>query len=368
MLSLVKCLFSYLIMSIFVVKSSDMNYNIKLKKQSISVSILWSLFFSFVFFLYSYYIIGFNESSYYYGDRANYYYDFLGRKTENFLFDKYYDIMRLFTDNFPFVVAFTTFLSCLIALIALRKSQYFNEDCIICFMISFFIWSSFTNQKQIFADAIAGLFFVLLCEYRKKVPLVIYILLIIAACGFHQAGYILIPLYFLIKKKFTDCKLLIYVLLFLLVLIFLNPILSVVEYLIRGIVPRLSNKIMDYSTSVYESESNRFLVALKGLPYYVVTIEGLVHRKNGRQKYEHYDSYLMISIFCSFTSLLSIVSYWYQRFPMLFIVPICLFVTMVIDSIYDTEKKLYTKMTIFGSFFLMTFRSVFLAYYNYGGY
>lgn len=367
-LNLTKCLFFYFLIIIMMYHTSESGDIVKFKKNTTCVDTCWSFLFSVLFGLYNYFIIGFKEESYHGGDRGNYYAAFTWRKTNYFLFDKYYEILKRITDNFPLVLAITTFLSCFIAITALRKSKYYCKETILCFLLSYFVFTSLITQRQIFADAFAGLFFVLFIEYRKKVPQLLYIILIVCACGFHSTGYILIPLFFLLRIKINETKLWGFVLALFVGIVFMKPVLDTISSLLINILPILSNKIIDYNGDVVETVNSPIIIAAKGFPYYFLVIEGIIRRKEGKKIYDHYDSYLIISIIAGFITLASAISYWYQRFTLFFIIPICLFCPMVIHSTKDKKERLFVRLIIIGGMAIVTFRTVFLVYIKYGGY
>lgn len=344
----------------------DIIYKSDIKEKKVFKIIWWPLFFALIFGLYNKFIIGVQSTLT--GDRLNYYIDFLGRKTNYLAFDFFLKTIRLVTDNYSFLLSITTFIACLIIFYAFSKSKYCQKETLVFFLLTGFVFESFTNLKQIIVAALAGLFLVLCIEKKGIRNNFICLLLIVLACFFHSTGFVLIPLYLILKLKLNNnLKTKLIILLVFTLFVFFRPMILITSQIIKPVSPTLSNKIIEYSSEdIITNEDNSLLVAFKGFPFYMLLLFGLVKRKKLSPK-EYYNQYLILTVVGSILTLTSIFSYWYIRFRMIFYLPFALLYQILINNI-PIKERLLAKALIIVPLALITFRSVVLVYINYGGF
>lgn len=337
------------------------------ERKGVSIYI-WPIIVSLLFALYNRYIIGMQDRLT--GDRMNYYTDFTyGRVTGFAFFDAFLKFVKLFTRDYRMLLAFVTFLSCFILFIALRASRHCTIESAMFISASYFVFSSFVNLKQSPVCALAAVMFVALIEYKGLRYDILSIAIIIISCNFHATGFMLIPLYFLLRLKFKNrTRSTIIMIILTLAFALIQPLLDLIGNSLGSVFPMLGQRIAAYASDelAVDTGEKAGLVALKGIPYYVLVIVGFIDRKLHKGD-EEYDKYLILSLISALSALLSIYTYWYIRMPVLFVLPMGVLLSKIVSK-RKGKDKIIILLVIVGSLAFFTIRSVILNYQNYGGY
>lgn len=304
------------------------------------------------------------------GDRGNYLQDFNGRQTGYLGFDAYLDLARFFTDDFYKVLYATTFICCVLMLISCfisLDSVSASSTAMVLFCTPFLL-NTFINLKQCYACAFASLMFAILSYPQSIKRDLSCIACLLLACSFHTTGYLLIPIYLILRySKKINFK--VALALIIIVVAFLQPFSLFLSKQLSGILPTLSYKLNEYfmEESQHESDGSS-IVFLKGIPYYIATIIGFCNRKNGKVNDEKYDVYLLILSIGTFSYMCSIVSYWLVRLIAILYFPISIAIYKVITAEKNPKGKLIEYIVIVGGILFFTLRSLALNIINYGGY
>lgn len=329
----------------------------------------WILLFSIVIVLYQ--IVFMSVKTNFGGDRGNYYVDFIyGRETGFALFDLYLKTIKHLTSSFSLVISITVFIVCFLSIYGLSLSKYFNGDALLFTLCTSFVFDSSINLKQGFVWAFTSLFVVITIEKKFKYKEILLFCLVFLSCGFHVTGYLLIILYFVLQLDLSKNNRVFFLFIgLILAFIFLNPILSLLSTVLKNIFPIVSERINFYlQDEDTNAQSSLLLAAVKGIPYYLLTVYGVLFRKNGKNKFEHYDDYLLIAAIGSILRLTSLYSYWYSRFVALFFVPYSILFSMVTASCGTKTNRKIIVLSILLPLLFITIRYVFIVYIVHGGF
>ena len=329
---------------------------------------LWPILLAVLFCLYNKFITG--VQSRLTGDRMNYYIDFIyGRSTGFVLFDNFLKFIKSFTTDFSILLALVTLICCFFMFFALCLSKYCSAEAVLFLASSYFVFVTLTALKQSPVCAIAAMVFVLTVERKGIFYDVLSILLIIVSCSLHSTGFMLIPLFLLLKLNYKN-KMRTTILMIVLVIafIFFQPAVQFISTRFANVIPIFGERVSGYlanEITVDAGEKSGFVI-LKGIPYYILVVIGLIDRKlhSGNP---HYDKYLILSVIGAISAMLSIYSYWYIRISYLFYLPFYVLFSMVLSK-RKGKDRIILIVLIIGSLAFFTFRSVILNYVNYGGY
>lgn len=302
------------------------------------------------------------------GDRGNYLYSFIVDRSNSVGLDILYGIAHFYSFDFYDVLYTTTFICCVLFFVAYKKMEHTSALALLFFLSTDVVFLTFAQLKQCYAIGFSFLFFAFMLQERKN-DVICLILAILSAC-FHTTGFILILLYFIVRKIDSNGKNFKYVLMStILVLLFMKPVLQGIADLFSGIIPSLSSRILKYFfVESSSSTDGSWLTFVKGCPYYVVTFFSLVRRKELSKEYANYDKFVFLSMIGSFLYLLSIVSYWMFRFTSLFYMPIAVLFGMIASKERDPVTRFILITIVIGTLIIVRVRHIILTYVNYGGY
>ncbi len=260
-----------------------------------------------------------------------------------------------------FVVAFIyTFLT----LLAYKKSKRAKPFSLLLLLLSEYLFFGFYQLKQCMAIALVTLGMV---EHENGKKLIAYLLIALAII-FHEAALITIPLLIMLRgSNKKNIRIMEYIG-FILIVLFFYPITSFFIKLIIKLVPFLA-----YQLTIYINESGNFitklnfLTALKGLPFYVITIVGLVKRKEWKDKIPNYDKYLTITSFISLTIILSIYMYWFFRFGTFYYLFAFILAQELFEQIKEPKQKLLYLILTAGVLLGLGIKLWLQYYFIYGG-
>lgn len=271
-------------------------------------------------------------------------------------------ILHLFTYD-PYVLFFTIPVICLaFYLFAYNEWVEVTPLAILMFGMSPCVNYSFYQYKQAPALGLMALSFAFYQREKK-----IYALLfMIGAIAFHESAFVMIPLYAVIigsRKRWVRIAEIIF--LFVCVVGFKN--VSIVFVGISNFIPGLGAQLQSYldDTGGIRTESN-IATIIKGVPYYIITIVGLVNRYKLKDSIKFYDQYLTMSIFASVCILMSAYMYWMWRFGSYVYFPVLIFASLIYREM-GNNRELF-KWTVITSLAFFTFRAFAQYYFKYGGY
>lgn len=302
------------------------------------------------------------------GDRVNYLQDFNGRLTGFWGFDTYLKITHYFTDDFLIVLYATTFICCAIMLISYWNSDERKPPTVFILFCTPFVLNTFVNLKQCFTSAFATIMFAALSKPKNIKRDLLCVLCIVFACLFHASGYLLIPI-FLILRFYNNINFKITIISIIAIALFLQPVTLFIADHTSSILPSLSNKLYEYFMEDSSHETDGSVVAfIKGLPYYIATILGLNNRRAYKDKDSKYDMYLLILCIGSVTYACSLVSYWLIRLISILYFPVSIAIYKVISIEKRPKYRLLEYIIVVGGLAFFTIRSLALNILNYGGY
>lgn len=295
---------------------------------------------SAIFTFYCYYSMAPEDSMA--ADRQNYTMNFSGnRESPSMGLTAIMGFVLLNGGDFKQLLYISTFSSIFITLIAYRKSKDATPQALLLLFLSQYVLTTLTALKQCYASAFATLAIVLMIQKRNILKDLIIITLILLAILFHPVGYVLLPVYFIMRyfdNKKRNVNQMILVLLFFSIAFI--PIMQILIFLLSSFLPSLSGKIDQYfgSDGMEDTESS-FFVFLKALPIYIITYYGLAKRNRIKKTIEFYDHYMIICIICSFICLMSLYNVWMLRFMNLFQFVIYIFFVCYLNKIAPLNAK-----------------------------
>lgn len=300
------------------------------------------------------------------GDRQNYTINFLGiRNTPSAGLAFLIQAIRALGGDVTWLFYFTTFSCLFITLYAYRIAEDATPRAMLLFFLSQGVTSTLVNQKQAYTSAFAVLCIVLLLRNRGRKDNVFCFIAMLLAIVFHPTGFILLPIYFIVKVPKNRKTMLLLFAAILILVIFFKPILALVGTKVVNIAPRLSAKIFEYIGRMSGEgsgleESSALAVLLKGIPYYFIAFLGIVKRKSLVSKIENYDNYLVISVAAACLYFLGIYNVWFTRFIYLFIIPVFTFFNLMMQHTYLPFNRWAEKFLVYGSIAVTTYRYLYL--------
>lgn len=299
------------------------------------------------------------------GDRTNYQYTYeYERINESIGLTLLMNIGRMYEIPFFSLLYFSTFFSMLMVFLAYRHSREATPYALLLFFLSFYLNESLTAMKQCYAMGCSTLLFSLLLQKHTILKDVLSIMLIIVACAFHSTGFILIPLYVVLRinsKYISIGKVL--PILILVVMLFM-PMMRFIGSLTGDVFSMLAGKADQYFGSGEAAESG-LLVTLKGLPFYYISAIAIKYRKRLANKIPDFNKYLLLSLMGSLFYLLSFYDVWMSRFEYSFSFIILVFWAKVLDFVQD---KITHKIVVMSLLVFFTYRHLILIYINFGGF
>lgn len=271
--------------------------------------------------------------------------------------------IHIFTYNpniFFFIVAF---FYAFITLVAYRKARNASALTMLLLGLSEYFFFGYYQLKQCIAVAIVTL---ALVEYENGYKIK-SLILVILAIFFHESALIIIPT--IIIWKGTDKKVVrvIGYISLICCTLFFNHITSLIIKIVINNVPFLAEQLSIYISEGSIITSKNIFTIFKGVPFYFVTIYGIVKRKEYLNKIEDYDKYLMLSCFTCFTIILSYYMYWMFRLGTYYYMNFFILATQIYGKI---ENKKLRKFYLY--FEIMTLAGLALKlwmqyYFIYGG-
>lgn len=273
-------------------------------------------------------------------------------------------VLHIFTYN-PEVLFFTVaFLYILITLKAYKEYECDSKVFFILMLTSYGLYG-FYMYKQCFAVALASLSF----AYFTKKKYTKSIITLILAMTFHEAAWIvgLIFVCLIATKKSKLLRTIVYILMMLFVIFYAQINQNIIKTMI-GISPSLGIQLEEYLSDEGGMiiDYNYFTI-IKGMPFYMITLYGIIYRKKYMNEIENYDYYLFISIFTSLTIMLSLYMYWLWRFGTFFYLPSIVFFINLYNKNKDKKIDKNYCLMIKLVFLVLMLKLLIQYYYIYGG-
>lgn len=263
----------------------------------------------------------------------------------------------------------TTFLCVVITMIAYRISKDATPQSFVLLCVTQYFLATLTALKQCYASALAVLVFILLLEYKSKKTDILAIACIILACLFHTTGYVLIPLFIIVRAPKSKTNLFLYGFALLILAFAFEPAMLALARVVTPIIPRLGTQLVSYFSDASEYASEGIAISfIKGLPYYFITIYGVLKRKVLRDRIGNYDNYLLVVGTGAFLYFVSIYSGWLSRFIYFFSFVSFVFFGLLMKEVRIYSNRLIYKTFVFLSLTVVTYRFLYLVYTLWGGF
>lgn len=199
---------------------------------------------------------------------------------------------------------------------------------------------------------------------NKKIPALLFLVIAIL---FHEAAWIVIPCFILAKlcKGSKMRQTLVYVGMIAIAVFF--PQISKVFVNLFSHIPGMGDQISSYvdETGSVLIDMNIFTI-LKSVPYYLITVVAVLYRKRLKDKIDNYDFLLVLSVFCSIFSILSMYMYWMFRFAMYCYAPCFILASQIANHLCEKNLKLF-KVAVAGGLLILMIKLLIQYYFIYGG-
>ena len=326
-----------------------------------SVGLFQALLYAFAFGTYAVYITAEVLTN----DRKNYAHSYLIDRELTPAVNLIFDFWRNITDN-PKVLFFTfSFIMLFLILIACRENKQFLPKAFSLMVASNLLIFSYNGLKQAPAIAFVAIGISLWLEKKYAVSLICIAL----AISFHESALVAIPMIILLvgaKKRWV--RVVEYVVLALFVVAF--PTMTQLVTKLLGIIDL---SVLEEVDSYLDEDGGlisgfNMFTAIKGMPFYLISSYGLLCRKKLKDKINHYDKYLVMSIFASAMFVLSTYMYWMFRFGIYFYFFAFIFAAQLIRE--SANKKMANRFyyTVLMLFLLINIRYYLQYFMNYGGF
>lgn len=273
-------------------------------------------------------------------------------------------VLHLFTTNSNVLFFVISIMYFCINIYCYKKTKEATPFYLLLLFLSPFGLYGFYWLKQAPSLAFANLAYTKYLQ-EKKIPSVIFL---IVAILFHESALIVLPCFLLAKhfgntkaKRRAVCSTL-------LVIIVLFPLLSNLAVNVLGNIPWLESQLSNYvdASGSMVIDTNYF-TAFKALPFYIITFAGFLFRSSVKDKIKHYDILLMLSVFCSALSLMSVYMYWMFRFATYFYVPCFILAAELYQNLkYSNNRKIFASVITLILLVLMI-KLLLQYYFIYGG-
>lgn len=273
-------------------------------------------------------------------------------------------LIRISSD--PKILFFTvTFLCTLLVLLAHKVNHEAKLNTLVYLVLSEFFIYSFYFLKQAPAMALAAIATTLLLQEKKLLAL----LLLVLAILFHESALIIIPVYILILFADIPWVRRSSYILMVLVVIFFMPFTKVLVGLLEKLaLESLSDLSFYFGNAGLIGEPINIPTTLKGVPFYLITLYGFRRRKEYIDRIQHYDQYMVMSVFVSITVLLSAYMYWMWRFGTFFFFPIFVFASQLASVNKDDKQDRLFSLLLMASLGFWTLRYLWRMFYLNGGF
>lgn len=261
-------------------------------------------------------------------------------------------LIRNFSDNLFWLYFFISFITVFIDMYVLNKLTKGNKTILLIYLLSIQIFFGTYLCRQAIAASIINLSFLAFIKNKKLITL----LCVLIATWFHATAIIMIPFFVILLLSKLRLNIVKPFLLFSILVFIFFEIFQDIFYRIEIV----NNYLGEYKDKDLSGNS---LVPLKGLPYHLITIYGIIQRKKIGEMLKNADIYIAASVFVSLCWLFSYNMYWLYRLSIYAIVPSLILIPYLINVLKTKkEKSLYFYSIVF-SMILMTFREIAITLY-----
>lgn len=305
------------------------------------------------------------------GDRQNYLQDFNGRSTGYEAFDIFLRIVFEVTNgDFFSLLYLTTFLCVFVLLVSYKYSRQGTPYALMFYFSTNYVFFTFTGLKQAIAGIFFNLFFlVMLWDSDKRVKDLIGVFLIMMACSMHVTGYILIPVFFLLKLDFnTEIKRISITAILLALIVLFEPIMLGLSRVLNSAIPMLSTKISEYLGEDSIQSTGTVATVLRGVPYYMLCFFAISDHHFYASKIKNFDRMFLLAIVASLLSVSTVFSYWLSRAASCLIFPVGLLFGQMFSVSDAPRQRQQLLLFVLLPMLFFTLRSAFLVFSIYGGF
>ena len=280
------------------------------------------------------------------------------------------DLIHKFSSNVETLFYVTTVIVMIITLLAYRTYKEASSSALLFLLATQYVFFSYEALKQAYSNAFAFLCIALIFRDEGKKDKVLSILAMVLAILFHHTGYFIIPLYLMLRIKKNKKTIIAIFTFIILLLIFFKPILLLVANAINPIDSSLTAKILQYfgDTATESLQTEGSLTVIKGIPFYILTLVGLIKRNKLINKIENYDNHLFLSGMLSFTYIATLYNGWVYRLSYYLLLSEGVFFTLLMKNTENSKNKVLLLLSTVGITAIITIRFVILMYVNYGGF
>lgn len=304
------------------------------------------------------------------GDRQNYMLNFYGiRPSPSAGLTVIISVVRKFTQNVEWLWYVATLIVMTITLLGYRISQEATPKALLFFLTTQYVFTTFVNMKQCYANGLLSLCFVLALRNRGMRDRFFSVVLIFLAYLFHPTALIALPLCLIMWKEKSARSVFIFFIVLVVFLLTLKPLLSFIVPSLSSVAPSLSGKIEVYMAEM-ENEARATVspTVVKGFPYYVITALACVKRHALKNKIRNYDNYLILSGALASIYMASFYNGWIYRLAYYLYLPIAIFYCQIMRFVRGWQKRLLLDLVVMGVISLVTIRYLIVIYLNYGGF
>ena len=305
------------------------------------------------------------------GDRSNYALNFYGYRnspSEGLTF--VINLVKIFTNDVRWFYYVCMFIPVVVTLFAYSINREALPVSILFLLSTQYVLFMLAGLKQAYANAFAVLCIAFALRNNGKKDLVFCIISMILAIWFHHTGYFLLPIIVMLKIRKTSKRNVLFMVLMVLAIVFLEPILIRVASMVRPVFPFLARKIYEYfgESAIEGLQTEGRSTFIKGVPFYVLTLVGWIKRKQLVNVIDNYDNYLFLSFMLSLVYLSTLYNSWMYRLAYFLYFPAGIYYGQLMTHINLKSNKKILEAVILGFTALFTLRFLALMYINYGGF
>ena len=240
-----------------------------------------------------------------------------------------------------------------------RYSRLVSSRALLLLFLSQYPLFGFYALKQSICNAfsIGALLIYFSCDKQS--------LSVMLAICFHEAGFMLIPIFIALKLWETPIfrRLGTWFIIFVVILF---PLVQ--GFIFSGILNQAGFLASQIDRYVDGSENlSGFMTTLKGIHFYIITYVGFKYRNVVNFKIENYDKFLFLSLYCSATIMVSSVMYWYFRFSMLASLLVFIFAVRLKNELELKGYSIKWFYVVVWCLFLLSLKDLSQYYFVYGG-
>lgn len=193
------------------------------------------------------------------------------------------------------------------------------------------------------------------------------IVALIIALLFHEAAWVVVPCFILARfcKGSKLKQAFIYSVVIVLAVLF--PQISKIFVSVFSHIPGMSSQIGSYvdDSGSMLIDMNYFTI-VKGLPYYIISVVAISCRRYFRNKINNYDFLMVLSVFCSIFSILSMYMYWMFRFAMYCYIACFILASQLALHLQERNGKIF-RVAVVGALMFLMIKLLAQYYFVYGG-